>query len=429
MALTREQQEFLVCVGAHTPMGALFRRYWVPILLAEELPEADCSQVRVRILGEDLIAFRDTEGRIGLIDEFCPHRGVSLYFGRNEESGLRCCYHGWKFDVNGQCVDMPSEPEESNFKNKVRITAYPCVERGDLVFAYMGPREHQPPPPEIEWLMVPSSQRFVSKRLQYTNYLQALEGGIDSSHVSVLHRHDLDGDRLHVRSKGSEFLKGDTRPRFDVAETEWGLSIGARRNAGGDQYYWRITPFIMPWYTIIPPYADHPTGGHAFVPIDDENCWVFSMYYSPDKPISSELRASLKNGGGNISVNIPGTYIPKANKTNDYLIDRKAQKEKKTFSGVMGIAIQDQAAQESMGPIQDRTRERLGTSDSGIIAARQRLMNAAVALRDRNEAPPALDPEHQRVRSTSIVLPRNVPFQEGAREAMTARPGTPLVSI
>jgi phthalate 4,5-dioxygenase len=427
--LTREQQEFLVRVGPDTPMGALLRRYWVPVLLAEELPEPDCSQVRVRILGEDLIAFRDTEGRVGLVDEFCPHRGTSLYFGRNEENGIRCCYHGWKFDVDGQCVDMPSEPEESNFKNKVQIAAYPCIERGDLIFAYLGPREHKPQPPEIEWLTVPASQRFVSKRMQYTTYLQALEGGIDSSHVSVLHRYDLDGDRLHVRSEGSRYLKGDTRPRFEVARTEWGLSVGARRNAGDESYYWRITPFIMPWYTIIPPYADHPTGGHAFVPIDDENCWVISMYYSPDKPVPDELRASLKNGGGNISVNIPGTYIPRANRTNDYLVDRKAQKEKKTFSGVIGIAIQDQATQESMGPIQDRTKERLGTSDAGIIAARQRLIDAAVALRDAGEMPPALDPAHQRVRSTSIVLPRDVPFQEGAREAMAARPGTPLVSI
>jgi phthalate 4,5-dioxygenase len=427
--LTREQQEFLVRVGPGTPMGALLRRYWVPVLLAEELPEPDCSQVRVRILGEDLIAFRDTEGRVGLVDEFCPHRGTSLYFGRNEENGIRCCYHGWKFDVDGQCVDMPSEPEESNFKNKVQIAAYPCIERGDLIFAYLGPREHKPQPPEIEWLTVPASQRFVSKRMQYTTYLQALEGGIDSSHVSVLHRYDLDGDRLHVRSEGSRYLKGDTRPRFEVARTEWGLSVGARRNAGDESYYWRITPFIMPWYTIIPPYADHPTGGHAFVPIDDENCWVISMYYSPDKPVSDELRASLKHGGGNISVNIPGTYIPRANRTNDYLVDRKAQKEKKTFSGVIGIAIQDQATQESMGPIQDRTKERLGTSDAGIIAARQRLIDAAVALRDAGEMPPALDPAHQRVRSTSIVLPRDVPFQEGAREAMAARPGTPLVSI
>jgi nitrite reductase/ring-hydroxylating ferredoxin subunit len=429
MALTRDQQEFLVRVGPQTPMGELLRRYWVPVLLADELPEPDCPPVRVRILGEDLIAFRDTDGRIGLVDEFCPHRGVSFYFGRNEECGLRCSYHGWKFDVDGKCVDMPSEPEESAFRNKVQITAYPCVERGDLVFAYLGPPEHRPAPPEIEWLTVPASYRCVHKRMQYTNWVQALEGGIDSSHVSVLHRYDLDGDRLHLHSKGSAYLKGDTRPKFEVAETEWGLSIGARRNADAEHYYWRITPFIMPWYTIIPPYADHPTGGHAFVPIDDENCWVFSMYYSPDKPIPDELRTSLHNGSGNFSANIPGTFIPRANRTNDYLIDRKAQKEKKTFSGVMGIGTQDQAVQESMGPIQDRTRERLGTSDSGVIAARARLMNAAVALRDQGTAPPALEPEQQRVRSTSIVLPRSVPFAEGAREAMAARPGTPLVSI
>ena len=187
MALTFEQQQTLVQTGAGTPMGELFRRYWIPALLAEELPQTDCDPVRVRLLGEDLLAFRDTEGRLGLIERYCPHRGVSLLFGRNEECGLRCSYHGWKFDVEGRCVDMPSEPEESNFKNKIRLTAYPLVQLGDVLWTYMGSPETRPALPEIEWATLPREPVFATKRLQKTNYLQALEGGIDSSHVSWLH--------------------------------------------------------------------------------------------------------------------------------------------------------------------------------------------------------------------------------------------------
>ena len=189
MALSREAQELLVRVGPGTAMGALMRRYWVPILLGTELPEPDGPQVRVRILGEDLLAFRDTDGRIGLIDQFCAHRGVSLFFGRNEECGIRCPYHGWKFDLTGQCVDMPSEPAESNFKAKVKLTAYPCIEAGGLVWTYMGPPELQPPPPNFDWLRVPAENIFWTKREQESNWLQAVEGALDSSHVGVLHRY------------------------------------------------------------------------------------------------------------------------------------------------------------------------------------------------------------------------------------------------
>jgi phenylpropionate dioxygenase-like ring-hydroxylating dioxygenase large terminal subunit len=429
MALTREQQETLVRVGAGTPMGELFRRYWIPVLLSEELVERDGAQVRVRILGEDLIAFRDSEGRIGLIDEFCPHRGVSLFFARNEECGLRCAYHGWKFDVNGQCVDMPSEPEESNFKHKVRTAAYPCVERGGMIWAYMGPPELRPPEPALDWLTVPPSHIFITKRFQESNWLQSLEGAIDSSHVGVLHRYDLDHDRLHQDAEGPKYIKADTRPKFEVAEAPFGVAIGARRNADEHHDYWRITPFIMPFHQMVPPYGGNPTGGHSFVPIDDVNVWVYSFYYHPTKPIPPELRESMEGGSGIHSVNIPGTYRPRANRSNDYQIDRAAQKARKTFSGVKGIAAQDAACQESMGPIQDRTRERLGTSDAGIIAARRRLLEAAIALRDRGEAPPALQPEDQQIRSASLLLPKGVAFLEAAADAIHAEPGKPLVSL
>ena len=186
--LRKEQNELLTRTGAGTPMGEMFRRYWMPALLAEELPENDCPPVRVQLLSEKLIAFRDTEGRYGLMDEFCAHRGVSLWFGRNEECGLRCPYHGWKYDVTGQCVDIPSEPEKSGFRAMIKLRSYPLVERGGVLWTYMGPPEHQPGLPEFEFAMVPPEQTYTSKRLQYSNWLQALEGGIDSSHVSWLHR-------------------------------------------------------------------------------------------------------------------------------------------------------------------------------------------------------------------------------------------------
>ncbi|MBO0685022.1 MAG: Rieske 2Fe-2S domain-containing protein, partial [Candidatus Dormibacteraeota bacterium] len=220
-------------------MGNLLRRYWVPILLEEELPEPDCPQVRVRILGEDLIAFRDTYDRFGLVGELCEHRAASLWFARCEEGGLRCAYHGWKYDVEGRCVDMPSEPPHSRFKEKIRLKAYPSRLHGGIVWAYLGPPETMPELPQMEWSILPPEHVFVSKRLQESNYLQAIEGGIDSSHVSFAHRYDLEGDPMHANTPGNAYLKADTHPKFEVAESDGGLVIGARRNADEDSYYWR----------------------------------------------------------------------------------------------------------------------------------------------------------------------------------------------
>jgi nitrite reductase/ring-hydroxylating ferredoxin subunit len=377
--------------------------------------------VRVRLLGEDLVAFRDSEGRLGLIDQFCPHRGVSLFFARNEECGLRCSYHGWKFDVNGQCVDMPSEPEESNFKNKVKITSYPLMQLGDVLWAYMGPPEAKPELPAIEWATLPASQVYVSKRLQRTNYLQALEGGIDSSHVSFTHKFSLDDDPLHAHCEGNAYLKRDGRPRFEVVESDAGLLIGARRNADEQQYYWRITQYLMPWYTIIPPFGYNLIGAHAWVPIDDENCWAWSINYHPVRDLTEQELTDMRSGAGIHAACKPGTYEPIAEASNDYLIDRQAQKERRSFSGVKGIAMQDASLQESAGRVQDRTRERLGTSDTGIIMARQRLLRAAKELAN-GVTPPGLEPAAQQVRSASLLLPKNVPFQEGAAEVLRLHP-------
>src|SRR6266849_5288810 len=255
--LRKEQNDLLTQTGPGAPCGKLFRSYWLPALLAEELPENDCPPVRLKLLSERLLAFRDSSGRLGLIDEFCAHRGVSLWFARNEENGLRCPYHGWKYDVTGQCIDVPSEPEESGYCRKIKLKSYPLVERGGVLWTHMGAKEQVPPLPEWEFAVVADRQRFVSKRLQESNWLQAMEGGIDSSHVSFLHRGDLNSDPLFKGARGNQYNLADARPVFEVVESAGGLFIGARRNAEDDQYYWRITQWVMPSFTMIPPRGSH----------------------------------------------------------------------------------------------------------------------------------------------------------------------------
>ena len=427
--LRKEQSDLITQTGPGTPAGQLFRSYWIPAMLAGELPENECPPVRVKLLSERLLAFRDTNGRYGLIDEFCAHRGVSLWFGRNEECGLRCPYHGWKYDVTGQCIDVPSEPEDSGFANKIKLNSYPLIERGGILWTYMGPADKQPPLPEWEFATVPAAQTFSSKRLQESNWLQAMEGGIDSSHVSFLHRGDLNSDPLFKGAKGNQYNLNDSRPVFEVVESPGGLYIGARRNAENGHYYWRITQWVMPSFTMIAPRGTHSVHGHFWIPIDDENCWVWSFDYHPIRELTPEEVAAMRDGKGLHVKYVPGTYQPLANKDNDYLMNRASQKAGRTFSGVEGIGMQDASLQESMGPVVDRTKENLVSTDNGIIMARHRLLRAVKLLSDKGTTPPGVDPEHQKVRSVAIVLPPDQPFKDGAREAMIARPDTAPASV
>lgn len=427
--LKREINELLTQTGPGTPMGDLFRQYWIPALLAEELPENDSAPVRVKLLSERLIAFRDSEGRYGLIDEFCAHRGVSLWFGCNEEGGLRCAYHGWKYDVTGQCVDVPSEPPGSKLRTKIKLTSYPLVKVGDILWTYMGDPKSQPELPQFEFARVPPEQSYTSKRWQECNWLQALEGGIDSSHVSWLHSGGLKSDPLFQGAAGNAYNLSDMRPFFEVVSSDGGLFIGARRNATEGNYYWRITPWVMPSFTLIPPRGDHPVHGHFWIPIDDENCWVFSWDYHPTRPLSGGELQAMKDGHGVHNEYMPGTFRPLQNKDNDYMMDREAQKRGETFSGVKGIAMQDASLQESMGPIVDRTKEKLVSTDSGIIQARKKLEKSVKALREEGVTPPGVDPEHHQVRSAALVLPADQPYFEGAREALTVSPGEQHASV
>jgi phthalate 4,5-dioxygenase len=427
--LKKEQNELVCATGPGTPMGQLFRSYWLPVLHADELPENECPPVRVKIMSERLLAFRDTEGKYGLIDEFCAHRGVSLWFGRNEENGLRCPYHGWKYNTEGQCIDVPSEAPESGFCQKIKLKSYPLVKRGPVLWAYMGPPEKQPPLPEWEFAMVPPEQVYVSKRWQECNWLQAMEGGIDSSHVSFLHRGDLGHDPLFKGAKGNEYNMRDMKPFFEVADADGGLFIGARRNAEEGTYYWRITPWVMPSFTIVPPRGDHPVHGHFWVPIDDENCWVFTFDYHPVRALTPEEVAAMDAGHGVHCEYVPGTYRPLANKDNDYLMDRGAQERGETFSGIKGIAMQDASLQESMGPIVDRSKERLVSTDAGIIKARLKLRKAAEALRDHGVTPPGVDPAHHRIRSGAVVLPKHEDFIDACRDVLVVTPGVKHASV
>ncbi len=423
--MNKEMSEILVRTEAGTRMGNLMRRYWVPILASREI-EPDGPQVRVKILGEKLLAFRDTEGRPGVIDEFCSHRGASLFFGRNEENGIRCAYHGVKFDRNGQCVEVPSAPKACAH---MHIKSYPCLERGGIVWAYMGPEGKMPDPVELEWATLPESHVFVSRRWQQCNYLQAMEGGIDTAHVSYVHRYEVDTDPMHKDTKALDYIKADGNVVFDIEKMPFGLSLFGRRNGEPDSYYWRVTQWLFPWFTLIPPFGEHSMAGHIFVPMDDENCWVWSVNFHPNKPLSAQERLDLQEGKGvHVAYEEGGTFRPVANKDNDYLIDRRAQKDKRSYSGVFGFAIQDASLQESMGPIQDREAEHLLPTDKPIVMARRMLHEAAMGL-EQGQEPPALDASAQRVRSAGVLLDRNASPLEWAQEHLADGLHQPLYSV
>ena len=423
--LSKADNELLTRVGPGTPMGELMRAYWIPALMATELPAPDGPPLRMRLLGEDLVAFRDSQGQVGLLDAHCPHRGASLFFGRNEECGLRCVYHGWKFDVTGQCVDMPSEPAESNFKHKVQATAYPCVERGGVIWAYLGPRETPPPLPDLEANMLPEGKWTVSMIQRECNWLQGMEGDIDTSHLQFLHMGAMSPREVRPGTFSYYGLK-DRSPRYQVVDTEFGTMYGAYRPAEEDSYYWRIASFLMPFYVMIPTgLLGHQIWVRAWVPLDDEHMMFVSMSALGRGP---EGGAEGRTGGyGAGSPFLPATsdglgrWRVAANNTNDYLIDRDKQRRKESYTGITGIHMQDQAITESMGAVTDRSREHLGSSDTMVIRTRQRLLNAARALRDQGVAPPGVDEPHlYRQRSGGVILPRNVDWVEATRDLRTA---------
>jgi phenylpropionate dioxygenase-like ring-hydroxylating dioxygenase large terminal subunit len=410
--LTHEENELITRIGAGTPMGNTMRRYWIPALLASELPEADCPPVRVKLLGEDLVAFRNTEGRIGLLDEFCPHRRVSLFFGRNEECGLRCVYHGWKFDVTGRCVDMMNEPEELSFKHKIRTSAYPTVELGGLIWTYMGPPELEPPLPKFAWTQSPATHRHVSKVIEECNWLQALEGGIDTSHAPILHRAITTNTRHPGINPASPFVRGKA-PELVVDLTDWGYQYAGIRPLGDAEMHIRTYHFVLPFHQIRP-YQMHKgfeaVAGHIWVPMDDETTMVYNWHHSTtEAPLDDDDRLERRSGNGPDHVD-QTTFRSRANRRNNYLLDRRVQKTE-TFTGIDGINTQDRGIQESMGSVVDRSKEHLGPADKAIIQARRLLLGAIKTVREGG-TPRGINPTYYTLRASEGVLPRDADWRE-----------------
>jgi phenylpropionate dioxygenase-like ring-hydroxylating dioxygenase large terminal subunit len=433
--LTRDENELLTRVGPGTAMGALMRQYWIPVVRSDEL-EAGGRVKRVRLLGEELVVFRAPSGETGLLAEFCAHRGASLFFGRNERGGLRCVYHGWQYALDGQCVDMPNEPAGSRFAEKVCQRSYPCAERGGVVWTYMGHDVTPPLLPELEWTTVPDAHRFVSKFYQECNYLQGLEGGVDPAHISFLHG-VLDAEDAEVQRDLDQASAGFAlaaklarAPRLDVVDTPYGALIAAQRDAGDGLCYWRITQFHMPFHTMPPtdPKPDPVMHMHIWVPVDDENLVNWCISWHPTRALTADEVVAFHNGSSiHVMDYAPATseaygdIRPAQHRGNDYLVDWQAQRTRKFF-GVPGVGAQDKAITESQGAIFDRSRERLGRADSGIIRVRKCLMDAVVALRDHGTSPPGMDAASFMIRPASVLLSRDTPWLEGARDHL-AVPG------
>jgi len=403
--LSTKDNEQITRVGPGTPMGETLRRYWMPILLDWELPGPDCDPVRVRILGENLVAFKDTQGRIGLIADECPHRRVSMYFGRNEEGGLRCVYHGWKFDVDGQCLEQPNEPEGSNFAHKVHTPAYQTVVLGNVVWAFLGPKDKTPPPPKFDWTAVPDTHRGVTRIWQECNWLQALEGGIDTSHSSFLHNNNM-SDKTLLRSRS-------TAPIVGVASTDYGYTYNSTRTLSKDEgSFVRTYHYVLPFHQLRANQIGRSGGyympkvaGHCWVPIDDHNTMVFNFTYTwGEEPLSEDDR-TLRGTGNElyVDIDVDNQFRSFRTRANDYMLDREVQRTE-TFTGISGVNTQDRALQETMGIIADRSKERLGTSDRAIIMMRKLLIEAVNVVAD-DGAPKGSRDEYYGIRAIDAILP------------------------
>lgn len=435
--LTTAENELLCRVGAGTPMGAMLRRYWIPALLSGEV-EAGGAPVRVRLLGENLVAFRDRAGRVGLVDEHCPHRGASLVLARNEQDGLRCLYHGWKIDCAGNVLDTPAEPEEHGFRERVRATAYAVHESGGVVWAYLGPPDAQPPPMNFPFTAVSDEHRQIIKVRVECNWVQSLEGVIDSAHTSHLHsdllRASADtGTRMVLGDGAMQFLRpsDDKRPRMETQDTAYGFRYAAIRKPLVDpqtQQYVRVTLFVAPFYAMFPPPTDW-TYLQAFVPLDDEHTMFYFMQVRHDAPIDDARRANQAAANGlRPGLDFDAEYRKFGTRENTWLQDRAAMASGESHTGLAGVNYQDLVMQESMGAIYDRTKEHLGTSDVPVIRMRRLMLDAVRRFTEHGDAPLGLaEPiPYERLRAEERIIPRATSWHvvgafAGERTAAAAR--------
>jgi phthalate 4,5-dioxygenase oxygenase subunit len=406
--LSREENERLTTV-VDAPMGRMIRRYWMPACLSEEVARRDGAPLRVRLCGVPLVAFRDSEGRLGILDEHCPHRLASLALGRNEDGGLRCVYHGWKFGPDGGCLDMPTEPTGYNFRERMRTRSYPVHEACGLVWTYLGEPGSEPPFPDYDWTRLPKEQVAIIKVGERVNYLQAVEGSIDSSHSWFLHR-----DTIWDWKKRSE-VSSDLSPRIEAQDEPYGFRYAAIRrpneNPEGEKYV-RVTQFIVPFTALIPrPQSlSEPAHAQLFVPLDDERTMFYGVFFSQDGAPVDEAAQRAKHHV------VPGAdldarWFRHASVDNWFMQDRAAMKNG-SYTGIKGFTNQDMACQESMGIVVDRTREHLGTSDVAIIRMRRRMLEA---LRRFEAGEPLLGHDaaipYGRLRGDQRVIPIGEPWQ------------------
>lgn len=398
--LSEEDNRILTQVGPGTPLGELFRCFWQPVALSRDVV-ADGPPRRLRILGEDLVTFRDSAGRVGVVDAYCAHRRAQLFWGRNEDCGIRCVYHGWKYDVDGKCVDMPTAPPDSRFRQRMVIKAYPAADAGGFIWAYMG-KDPAPELPMHEWMLLPESRREPVSWLHRSNWLQGLEGSMDPVHLSFLHQRFDSDVALDEQQREGGFSQAvarkDPMPEIDIVDTDYGFVYGARRDVDGDAgaelSYWRLTHWLMPSLTLIPSPHGVPYGVRGWIPVDDHHTITMSVACGPfepreeDAPNVDVVRSAnrmMSEVGELAPYTLPDGYVidayqPVRTKENDYLIDRELQRTV-NFTGTTGSAPdEDRAMTEGMGSVVDRTREHLGTSDIAIIAARRKLIRAAKAL-------------------------------------------------
>jgi phthalate 4,5-dioxygenase len=427
MMSKQKDSEDLLRVGAGTVMGETMRQYWIPALMSSEL-ERDGAPMRLMLLGEKLIAFRDSSGRVGVMDHRCPHRCASLFLGRNEENGIRCVYHGWKYDAAGNCVDMPNAPPHQDFKDKVRAKAYKVAERNGLVWVYMGARKEAPPLPAIEAALMPEAELQISFVQRECNWLQALEGDIDTSHFGFLHTGNVQPDDV-APDNLLRWSVTNRAPEYHVTDTGYGTMYCAYRPAEKGQTYWRFANFLFPFWTQTPQGPFDRVNTRAWVPMDDAHTMFVSLSWRGSPP----SMVPLNNGRMVPGARLGFDYLPNTtdwygrwrltqNPSNDWMIDRAAQKSGEIFTGIGSIHGQDQAVTESMGPITDHAFENLGPSDIMIARTRRRLLRAARALGKDGTVPPGVDEPniYTQVRSGDFVTDAKIAWRDAYEMQMRA---------
>eukprot|EP01037_Dinobryon_pediforme_P002615 gene2615-2655_t len=382
--LTDAENDLLCRVVGDAPMGQLMRRHWLPACMSEEVREPDGTPVRVQLLGEDLVAFRNTDGVLGIVGEYCPHRRASLLFGRNEECGLRCLYHGWKVDVEGNVVEMASEPPESRLAEKVKHTAYPTREAGGFVWVYMGPADEMPEFQPPAFAPTPSTRVSIVKMMVPTNWAQILEGAIDSAHSSSLHSTDMPPARVNSNTVSGDGLwqrpSTDKAPRLQVQLTSYGMRYAAIRrpifNAATHNYI-RTTVYVAPITVLVPPNNMYSLV-QLSAPIDDTHTMFYFVAWSDVEGgmgAGIDQEAFRKLCGAQVGIDVDHNYHKVRTRENNFKQDRKAMKLG-DFTGIRGIPNQDMAMWETMGPIADRSNERLGASDVAIVQFRRLMLDA-----------------------------------------------------